>query len=543
LIRDLFSQFEAWVDHRTGLKTAVSRFLLEDIPASAGWPHVFGSVALFLFLIQSLTGILLAINYAPTAGAAYNSVSYIMREVAGGRMIHGLHHWGASLMIVVVLMHMAQVFIFGAFKKPREATWILGLFLLLLTLAFGLTGYLLPWDNKAYWGTMVTIRIVGGLPFMGPVLARLAGAGDGVGSLTFARFYALHTLVLPAVTVVLTAAHVYLVRRHGITPAPVETEPTQKFYPKQLFRDSCAMFVAFLFLFLAAAFIDVPLERMADPTDTEYIPRPEWYFLFLFQLLKLFPGRLELLATLVLPTVTIAGLVLLPFLHRTQMMLLKGRIQSACFVVLAFSIWLSLTSAAGWTAPHSMRNSTASPQAIEWARLSPEAISGSGYFRALRCDSCHNLIVGTPKPGPTLGLKGLQHTRDWILTHLSDESRLHSNGQDLTSLSLPQRNTLVIFVASLKPESLETLSEMSPDFVNGAQTFVGNACASCHKVNGIGGDIGPSLNGLANRRNVGWVEAHFIAPRKLSPGSIMPPYHFTDKDERDLTSYLFSLSQ
>jgi ubiquinol-cytochrome c reductase cytochrome b subunit len=303
------------------------------------------------------------------------------------------------------------------------------------------------------------------------------------------------------------------------------------------------MFVALLFLFLAAAFINVPLERMADPTDTEYVPRPEWYFLFLFQLLKVFPGRLELLATLVLPAVTIGGLVLLPFLPRTQVMFLKGRIQSACFVVLAFSIWLGLTTAAGLTAPHSMASSTPSPQAVEWARLSPEAISGSGYFRALRCDSCHNLIIGTPKPGPTLGLRGLQHTRDWILTHLSDESRLHSNGQDLTSLSLPQRNTLVIFVASLKPESLQTLSEMSPDFVNGAQTFVGNACASCHKVNGIGGDIGPSLNGLANRRNVGWVEAHFIAPRKLSPGSIMPPYHFTDKDERDLISYLFSLSQ
>ncbi|MBV8863856.1 MAG: cytochrome b N-terminal domain-containing protein, partial [Acidobacteriaceae bacterium] len=193
-MRGLISQIAAWVDHRTGLPTAISGFLLEDIPASAGWPQVFGSVALFLVVIQSLTGILLAMNYAPTAGEAYTSVTYILRQVAGGRMIHGLHHWGASLMIIVVLLHMAQVFIFGAFRRPREATWIAGVVLLLLTLAFGLTGYLLPWDNKAYWGTVVTIRILAGLPVVGHLLAHLSGAADAVGSLTFARFYALHTL-------------------------------------------------------------------------------------------------------------------------------------------------------------------------------------------------------------------------------------------------------------------------------------------------------------------------------------------------------------
>src|ERR1700761_2960621 len=200
-MRGLISQFAAWVDDRTGLQTAISGFLLEDIPASAGWPQVFGSVALFLFLVQGLTGILLAFNYAPTTGEAYSSVEYILRQVAGGRMIHGLHHWGASLMIIVVSLHMAQVFIFGAFKRPREATWIAGVILLLLTLAFGLTGYLLPWDNKAYWSTTVTIRIAAGAPVVGHLLTRLLGAADGVGSLTFSRFYALHTLVLPAATV------------------------------------------------------------------------------------------------------------------------------------------------------------------------------------------------------------------------------------------------------------------------------------------------------------------------------------------------------
>ena len=198
-------------------------------------------------------------------------------------MIHGLHHWGASFMVVVVFLHMAQVFIYGAYKKPREATWIAGVCLLLLTLAFGLTGYLLPWDNRAYWGTMVTTRIMGSAPIVGPYLTRLVGANNGIGVLTFSRFYALHTLLLPASTVLLIVIHVYLVRRHGITPRPNDTRDTQKFYPRQAFRDVIAVFVAFVILFAAAVLIEAPLERLADPTDTSYVPRPEWYFLFLFQ--------------------------------------------------------------------------------------------------------------------------------------------------------------------------------------------------------------------------------------------------------------------
>jgi ubiquinol-cytochrome c reductase cytochrome b subunit len=138
-----------WFDHRTGLETAIRNFFYEEIPSSSGWHQVFGSVALFLFLVQAFTGILLAFNYAPTPGDAYNSLKYIITEVTAGRLMHGLHHWGASMMIAVVVIHMIQVFLFGAYKKPREATWMVGVILLLLTLAYGLTGYLLPWDNRA----------------------------------------------------------------------------------------------------------------------------------------------------------------------------------------------------------------------------------------------------------------------------------------------------------------------------------------------------------------------------------------------------------
>src|ERR1700690_1351216 len=173
-----------WFDHRTGLETAIHDFFYEEIPGSSGWHQVFGSVAVFLFMVQAFTGILLAFNYAPTPGEAYNSVRYIVTEVTGGRLIHGLHHWGASMMIIIVVIHMTQVFLYGGYKKPREATWMVGVVLLLVVLAFGLTGYLLPWDNRAYWGTVVTTQISALAPGAGPLLVRLLGSdGTSIGAI------------------------------------------------------------------------------------------------------------------------------------------------------------------------------------------------------------------------------------------------------------------------------------------------------------------------------------------------------------------------
>ena len=533
----------AWFEDRTGWQRGLRHFLFEEIPVSAGWPHVFGSVALFVFSIQALTGILLALNYAPTAAEAYTSLTYIVHQVAGGRLMHGLHHWGSSLIVIVVFIHMAQVFIFGAFRKPREVTWLAGLLLLLLTFAFGLTGYLLPWDNKAYWATVVTTNIAAGVPVAGPLLTSLAGAKTGVGAVTFARFYALHTLVLPVLTASLISLHVYLVRRHGITPGVQRTNGNQTFYPRQLFRDFCAVFVAFTCLFLAACFWDVPLEAMANANDTSYVPRPEWYFLFLFQLLKVFPGRLELIGTVVLPSLALLTLVLLPFLNRIESGILRSRIRSTCVVALVFLGWSALTVAAAFSDRPSKAELPKPRPAEQWSQIPPEVIAGYGYFTSRHCDSCHDLIVGPPKPAPTLGLAALQQPRDWLHQHFSDRSLPGSSGTGASTLTIPQRNALVVFVATIKPQFLTTLPSLPPQVINGAQTFVSSACASCHKVNGIGGASGPSLNGVRDRRSDTWIRAHFIAPRKLSPGSVMPPYRFNGKDEDDLIRYLLSLPE
>ena len=171
-----------WLEERTGLGEMIGHFLNEDIPASSGWKHVLGSVALFSFLIQTVTGVLLAFNYAPTPGESWNSLRYILAELTGGSIIRGMHHWGASMMIIVVALHMMQVFVWGSYKRPREATWIAGAVLLLLTLAYGLTGYLLPWDNRAYWGTVVTVQITGRrrcwVPTSSGCWARRAGTSE-----------------------------------------------------------------------------------------------------------------------------------------------------------------------------------------------------------------------------------------------------------------------------------------------------------------------------------------------------------------------------
>jgi len=534
----------SWLDQRTGIDTALRRFLFEDIPGSAGWAQIFGSVALFLFLTQAFTGVLLAFNYAPTPGEAYASLLYIVRKVTAGRMIHGLHHWGASLMIIVVFIHMAQVFIYGAYKRPRETTWIAGAALLLLTLAFGLTGYLLPWDNRAYWGTMVTTRIIGSAPLAGPLLLRLLGAENGIGVVTFSRFYTLHTILLPSVAVALIALHVYLVRRHGITPARLETKPAQKFYPKQAFRDTVAIFACFALLFAAAALFEVPLERLADPTDTTYVPRPEWYFLFLFQLLKLFQGSLEPVGTIVLPTLAVVALFAIPFIDRTQIDKTRRRIMTIGTVAVAFTMWGALTAAAVLSSPPGSSTLLATAQASQWAQLPAEQIAGLGYFQSAHCDSCHNLLGGEPKPGPNLTTAEVHHARPWLIQHFKDPSQVARDIKlPVAHFSLPQLNALSLFIQNLTPDMASKLEDVPPDAIRGAQVFVVNGCGGCHKVNGTGGGIGPPLNGLVDRRSKQWVVEHFAAPQKFSPGSIMPPYHFSADEEKAIVGYLFSLPE
>ncbi|MBC7927346.1 MAG: cytochrome b N-terminal domain-containing protein [Bryobacteraceae bacterium] len=525
-----------WLEERTGLPGMVKGFFNEDIPASSGWHQVFGSVALFSFLIQLVTGILLSFNYAPTPGEAWNSVRYIMTELTGGAMMRGLHHWGASIMIIVVVLHMVQVFLWGAYKKPREGTWIVGVFLLLLTLAYGLTGYLLPWDNRAYWGTIVATQIGASIPGAGPWITRLLAAENGIGVATFARFYAIHVLVLPPATLLLVAFHVFLVRKHGVAPSANDRGPSKKFYPDQVFKDTVAIFVTFLILFALAITLRVPLERLADPTDTTYLPRPDWYFLFLFETLKFFHGPAEIVGSVILPNLAIAALILAPWIDRSAVKLVRQRTGAIAVVAVAALTWGGLTLAAVRSTPPTTAIDVTSIKGPEpWQFLSPVEIAGAGLVRREACTGCH--ATGPNQLSPALLAKARTKTSAELIQHF----RNPGNSVSTASFSGPELSALANFSLKFPIEKLSLVPTIPVHASEAALLYQKQQCGACHQVNGVGQKLGPVLNGLAERRNRDWVQEHFLNPQKLSPGTTMPAYKFSSRELDRITTWLLEL--
>ena len=514
-----------WVEDRTGAVSGVKHFLYEEIPGSSGWHQVLGSVAMFCFLVQFVTGILLALNYAPTPPDAHASLRFILTELTGGRLIRGLHHWGASMMIVVVGLHMIQVFLWGSYKKPREATWMLGVVLLLLTLGFGLTGYLLPWDNRAYWGTVVTTQITAKAPLAGPYILRLMGSDNGqIGVQTFARFYGAHVLLLPPLMMLLIGLHVFLVRRHGVAPAPVETAPAKKFYPGQVFKDTLAIFIMFSILFALATLARVPLGKIADPTDSTYIPRPEWYFLFLFQILKFFEGPLEIIGSMVLPGVAVGLLFATPFLDRGAAVKLRQRTFAIGIVFLVAIGWGGLTVAA-------MRST---PYKEPWQNFTAEEVAAVGAFRQAKCWQCHGVIPGDHKAGPNLADITIHEERDALVAHF----KISAPDSGLRDFQLRQ---LATFMRKLDDESVGAIASAPGPVVGGAMLYMKSNCGICHSSNGAGGKTGTPLNGVAKRRNRAWMEGHFIDPQKFSPKTIMPAYKFDAAAMASMLAYMETL--
>jgi ubiquinol-cytochrome c reductase cytochrome b subunit len=333
-----------WLDARTGWRRGRAHLLDEPIAPGVGWWFVTGSVVLMLLAVQFVTGVVLAMYYVPSPDHAYDSIRFVTERVVFGSLLRDLHFFGASFIVVAAVIHMLRVVALGSYKKPRELTWVTGVVLLLVILAFALSGYLLPWDQKAYWATTVTINIARSGP-MGELVAGVLKGGESLGALTLVRWYAAHVFLLPAALIGLVLAHVYLMRRHGIsgpvTPVPGEPKP---FYPYHALKDTLAGAVVFALLLTCAAAFAAPLDPIADPTDATFVPRPEWYFLSLFELLKYFPGPLEPLATMVLPALVVGGLLLLPFLDRgSERRLVRRPIVAGAFAIVgAGIIWLTV---------------------------------------------------------------------------------------------------------------------------------------------------------------------------------------------------------
>jgi menaquinol-cytochrome c reductase cytochrome b subunit len=209
-----------WLDERSGLVAWTKHFLFRRVPGDIGWPQTLGSATLTAFIVQAVTGVILAMYYKPHSDTAYESIRYITDDVTLGWLVRGMHRWGASVFIILLFLHMGRVFLYGAYKYPRELNWIVGVLLLVLGLFEGLTGYLLPWDQTSYWASVVAININGTAPFLGPFIAQFLRGGAEIGADTISRFYSLHMLVIPGAIIALILLHLHLVIRLGVTSPP-----------------------------------------------------------------------------------------------------------------------------------------------------------------------------------------------------------------------------------------------------------------------------------------------------------------------------------
>ncbi len=392
-----------WIDEQTELVTLIREFMEEPLAKGVGWPHAFGSVAMFLFVVQLFTGVLLMVYYVPSPDAAYESTTFISRELPLGGLIRGLHHWGASLMLIAVVVHMLQAFFWGAYKPPRQIIWVIGVFLLLVTMGLSFTGYLLPWDQKAYWATVVGTRIAGSVPVVGHYITALMRGGEAVGALTLTRFFSVHVLIFPALLIGLIAFHVAQVRKKGITPPwrrvgeEEGVSRPQLFYPDQVFKDAVLAVVVLVVLFAVALAFAAPLEAKADPTAPGYEPRPEWYFLPTFEMLKYVPRTWgewgEFLGAAVIPGLGVLLLMVFPYLDRNRERRPSRRplVCGAAIVVLVTMVYLGYAGA------------RSGPRPVE---LTPEQALGEKVFLDLRCHSCHGINGGGGIEGADLAPDG-----------------------------------------------------------------------------------------------------------------------------------------
>ena len=436
-----------WLDRRLDLRGIRAALLDRQVPDRLTWWHTLGSASLAVFMLQVATGVVLATFYAPAPDHAYESIRYLQRDVLMGSLLRSIHFYGASAMVILVMAHMVRVFAMGAYKYPREVNWILGVVLLFLVLGFGFTGYLLPWDQRAYWATQVGTSIAGTTPIIGGLVAKVLKAGSQLGAATLTRFYAFHVLWLPLSLGAIVLVHLALVIRQGIAPrtkalesgAPAKTSAPEypayydsayaatkrggvRFWPDIVSKDIIASFVVVLAIVLAAAVFGAPLEPPADPTDASYVPRPEWYFLPFFQLLKLFPGSMESTIAVGVPGFLVLVLLGLPFFDRgSKRNLLHRPLALTSLAVLLGGAAMLLGIAARDTQPN---------VAPETGRqLSSSGRAGRALFQR-QCAGCH--VVGDQKggdEGPELTDVGARHSMAWLHSFVENPSHFHADSK------------------------------------------------------------------------------------------------------------------
>lgn len=539
-------QFLDWLDDRTGYRGLLKSALYERIPGGARWRYVWGSTLMFAMFVQFVTGIVLWAAYSANAQGAWESVYYIQNEMLGGWMLRGIHHYMAQVTIVLLVLHLMQVLIDGAYRAPREVNFWFGLGLLGLVLGLSLTGYLLPWDQKGYWATKVATSIASMTPVVGPSLQAFLIGGAEYGHHTLTRFFALHAGVLPAGIVLLIVGHVYLFRRHGITvPESAKEKPDGMFWPEQVLRDGVAALVVMatvlgLVLWSGGAHLGAP----ADPTEPYAAARPEWYFMFLFQWLKYFPAGWEVVGAQIIPGMAALLVAAMPIIgkwrlgHRFNL-----GVASSLLLGIGLLTWIAYqedgndqafvtAKARADSIAERVHELAASPRGIPTAGglamiRSDPLTQGPLIFEA-NCASCHRVdghdgLGAIPSDAPSAADLAGYGSREW-LEGLLDPDRITTpeyfgntdhvrgrmarfvtrgvSGFDEQQQADLEKVILALSAEAALPRQADADLADEADIIEGRSLISSESidCTRCHTYGDVAtGDVAPVLTGWASR--------------------------------------------
>lgn len=471
-----------WFDSRLKLKETVMPMMKHPIPAGAagpmGWFYVFGSASMTLLILQIVTGIGLALVYVPSADKAYESLEYLNYEAPMGWFLRSLHYWSGSAMTLMVCIHMTQVFLHGAYKYPRELTWMVGVVLFLCTLGMMFSGQVLRWDTDAYWGVGVGAAMAGRIPLLGPAAVHLLLGGPVIGGDTLSRFFALHVFVIPAVLLGSLAVHLWLVLKCGISAPPVpgqvvnpntyhaeyekELEKGEPFLGPAMMKDAFfSALTVLVVLFLAAYVGPKGPSDPPDPTIAGANPRPDWPFLWLFGLLSLSRPDMETFIILVFPVVLILALFAVPIISRRGERAPTRRPAAVLAVIVTWTI-LGILSYEGATSPWSPIMDAWSRDPVPTnivKRLNPRELQGALVFQNKNCRNCHALygegVVRDErggKRGPDLTDVGSRLTRNQLIDQVSNGTPGGGNMPAYGKQIRPEEMAaLADFLSSLRP--------------------------------------------------------------------------------------------
>jgi ubiquinol-cytochrome c reductase cytochrome b subunit len=459
-----------WLDARLQIGETLRETAEHPVPReTASWFYVFGSAAFVVFMLQIVTGIMLALIYVPSAGEAWNSLQTLNHDVTLGWFIRALHGWGSDFMVAIVLIHMVQVFLFGAYKYPRELTWIVGVFLLLMTLGMAFTGQVLRFDQDAYWGLGIGVSIASRVPVMGAWIVNLLLGGPIIAGATLSRFFALHVFVIPGLLIAFVAVHLLMVIKLGINewpmPGRIVRKPTYikeyheltrqegiPFVPAAVWKD--LIFSGFILLSVAACAIyfgPFGPSGQPNPTIIQTAPRPDFFFLWLYAVLSLLPPSMETPALLIGPVVVIFALLLLPFIFGEGEKSWRRRpvaVLTILLVAVALGTFTHLATYTPWSPVMDAWSSMPIPAQYLGNRTALER-QGALVFQVKQCHNCHSLDNQGGKRGPALDSVALLLTRDQLIRQvIQGGGNMPAYGKNL---SPAETTALVAFLETLHP--------------------------------------------------------------------------------------------